>query len=760
MDEKGDKKKESIDDILSDLNGLLNRMPSILDGIKMPPHKPMEFENPANGQKAETLACSALGGPSAAETRVIAKPGVGGQALETVSPAQEQNSQAQGGTVGESPKPAAQGPVACNPPEEGKPQQRCPLSCWERASQRPQPWTAPGRMTPPPASEPERPAKVGQAGGGVTTPEATGTPESEAYDRPVSQSLGDCMFSGGHEKQKPALKPRSENLDSPKKHTCLPAPVTLNVEPEQKTAKDEISGSAPLTAAPLFGDAGARDIKEKLSALPGTSGDAEAGYQAVLHTETGFAELSSEALLPPAENEKALPVSQSGDSLRSGPPTQGAGREAGPDHTKPRSYESTADLGIPDIDVLFKISQGEMPETLACSALGGPSAAEPVVPDAFLAANAEKVSAALPPDARHTALAGNLSANAVVADAGAAPLNPVSSGAENLEQELEKLTISDEIQSSVADSARGPRQASVTGQQNGQTAAGGGETVADTEVAPMTLNESNPAGNGKEKQDLQSKTSKLDPAAPDAEGGLAPEQPGAVFPKENSAEGDKTLVAAPASENAEQTPAGVGEPAAVPVSETAGPPAGGLVLEQTGAVFSKKNSAEGDKTLVMAPSADGAGGEHTVIYQSGPDTASRRLKGADLGALSQKQPPEGVTEERVRSLAFLYPEGEEWFCAEVLSELDAICLKSPSKPMFVRRAFVKVFELNTNPNFMFQAVSDAKAAGLIFAGTLPQDKVYELESVFSSSGSLFRHLTADSLNHSSALDLVSELILR
>jgi len=584
MDEKDDKKKESIDDILSDLNGLLNRMPSILDGIKMPPLEPVEFENPANGPKAETLSASGGRGPvapSAAETRVIAKPGVEGQARGADSPAQEQNSQAKSGTVGES--------------------------------------------------------------------------------------------------QKPTLKPRSDNLDSEKKHIGFPAPVNLAALPEQKTAKDEISGSAPLTAAPLFGDLGARDIREELSALSGTSGDAEAGNQAVLHTETGFAELSCETLLPPAENEKALP----GDSLLSGTPTQGAGREAGPDHVKPRSYESTVDLGIPDIDVLFKISQGETAETLSASGGRGgtpsggfaagdtaqrfplpvaPSAAEPVVPDASLAANAAKSDAAPPPDT------------------GLAPLKAAFSGAENLEQELEKLTISDVIQSSggvetataVSPQLLGKGVSKAVGPQNGQTAAGGGEAVADTEAAP----------------------------------------------------------------------------------------AGGLVLEQPGAVFSKEKSPEGDKTLLIAPSADGAGDEHAVIYQPGQDTASRRPKGADLGALSQKQPPEGVTEERIRSLAFLYPEGEEWFCAEVLSELDAICLKSLSKPIFVRRAFVKVFELNTNPNFMFQAVSDAKAAGLIFAGTLPQDKVYELESVFSSSGGLFRHLTADSFNHSSALDLVSELILR
>ncbi len=43
MDEKKEeKKKESIDEILSDLNGLLNKMPAILEGIKLPEIKPAE----------------------------------------------------------------------------------------------------------------------------------------------------------------------------------------------------------------------------------------------------------------------------------------------------------------------------------------------------------------------------------------------------------------------------------------------------------------------------------------------------------------------------------------------------------------------------------------------------------------------------------------------------------------------------------------------------------------------------------------------
>ena len=452
MDEKDDKKKESIDDILSDLNGLLNRMPSILDGIKMPPLGPVEFENPANGPKAET--------------RAIATPGEEGQAREAIYPAQEQNIHVQDGTAGDSDLPSLSGAVEGE--EFHKPAAQDPVA------------------------DPFFP------------------PAEKKSEKLVAQSLGDYMF-GGQEKPKSDLSTRSANLDSEGKSPSLPAPIALDAQAGQKTAEDEISGLEPLTAAPLFGYAGDDDIKEELSALSGTPGDAEAG---VPHIETGFGELSSEDLLPPAENEKVFPASDSGDnSLLSGTPELEAGREAEPAHAKPRSYESTMDLGIPDIDTLFKMSQGEMPDTPApsaaetLSALGG---REPVAS-----------SGAETPASEPLALSKD---EPVVS----APLTPASSGAENLEQELEKITI--------------------------------------MEVAPMTLNENNPAENGKEEQDLQGETVKLDPAAPEAAGGLVLEQPGAVLSKENSPEGDNTLTAAPAPESAEQPPAADGEPPAAPVT--------------------------------------------------------------------------------------------------------------------------------------------------------------------------------------------------
>ena len=122
--------------------------------------------------------------------------------------------------------------------------------------------------------------------------------------------------------------------------------------------------------------------------------------------------------------------------------------------------------------------------------------------------------------------------------------------------------------------------------------------------------------------------------------------------------------------------------------------------------------------------------------------------------------PEGIPAERVRALCFLYAPEEKALCATVLSELDAICLKSAEKPMFVKRASVQECAPELNANFIMQSVTDAGGQGLICVGAIPQEKIYEVENTFTSSGGFFRHYDSASFTHSAALDLVMDLILR
>ena len=705
MDENSDKKKESIDDILADLNGLLNRMPSILDGIKLPPLKPVEFEKPVNDPKPEPLSST---------------PG----SVEVPDASQED-------TVRWEP------PLVEDPPDEA------PVVADTGVSV---------QMQPDPIEQGPEPRPREESSEGLAL--SASPSEENVFDESDFQTL--------------VINPRQESVEPEKKNVGLPSPVPLD-EPEQKAVKREGPGSVPMSAAPLFGSGPGGDEGNKSAVMP-TPENAAVESPEPPSSGAGVGELSLEDGPVRAESGKNLPVIPPQEEPFSGAQPLKNGAEEGSGGNKPVSYESTVDFGIPDIDALFKISQGEV--VAAEPAL---ERSQSVPQEALPQAGAERGGAPLPGPADEVVPADAEVSGIVLsvdlpqedtvqwtppsAEQPETPAVNASSGGENLEQELEKLTISDEIPAVTEDGAAQERAGDAVfedfARQKSPAAEGGAETAADTEVAPMALiNENEPAGDKEEKQDLSGETFKSEPAATASGEGLVLEQPGAGFFTQNPPEGDKTMVAPP--ETAQQSPEAAAEPAPQPAEAS---PAGGVSLELSGAVFSEEEPSEGDKTLVIAPPASDE--EHTVIYQADPDTASKRLKGAeDLVALSQKQPPEGVPEDRIRSLAFLYPEGEEWFCAEVLSELDAICLKSQSNPMFVRRAFVRVFELNTNPNFMFQAVADAKADGLILTGTLPQDKVYELESVFSSSGGLFRRLTEDTFNHSSALDLVSELILR
>lgn len=175
--------------------------------------------------------------------------------------------------------------------------------------------------------------------------------------------------------------------------------------------------------------------------------------------------------------------------------------------------------------------------------------------------------------------------------------------------------------------------------------------------------------------------------------------------------------------------------------------------------------AEEERTMIIAPPPEGPDGEKTVIFQAGADTAAetaRRpfVEPRDFVTLAARTAPEGVTPEHVRGVAFLYAREDEALCAEVLAELDAICLKSSSSPMFIGRVLVESCEAGINGNVVMQKVVDAKAVGLVCIGGVPQETVYEIENVFTAAGVFFRHLTRENFNRSAALDLVMDLILK
>ena len=666
----GKKKKESIDDILSDLNGLLNKMPSILDGIKMPEPQPAErAPEPARQEyKAPPPAAEA-------EKTVVLQPFSG---LPEGAPAPEKISE-----------PAA------------------------------------------PAFDADKTVVLESFSGlseGAAVPELKNEEPAAAPagDKIVLQSLGDFMFGADAEKNAP---PPAAEIPA----AAVEAPVEAQQEP----------------------DLG--------SVFPGL----------------------------PAEPADAINLAPLG--LPEGEPSS-------------KQYDTTRDFGIPDIDALMQLSGSDQP-----AADSAQLAEEPAVP----AAAEESPAQEQPEEPAQPAEPLEQASLSPAADPG----EPVPTGDELAEFEAQLKAAAPQQGENVENNKPEEEKTEISLQAEEQPAQAAGPEAFIIEPEPskptgfeaFTIEpetpEQAPAQDAGETLSLEPAAEAAPAEPPVVEGlelsvGAQPEaaQP-AAEPVIEVAQGislgaqpdlaAETLQVPPAAEPAiggsaefslGAQPDQAGEtlqtpPQAEPeltVGNQGGgspqfgiPAPQGIELEPTSAMFSPQPAAaasgpSGDETLVIAPPSGASGDdEKTVIFQAGevPGVTSRSQAG-DLAGLAGRPVPEGIPAERVKGLVFLYAPEDKALCATVMAELDAICLKSATKPMFVKRSLVRECEGDLNANVALQMVQDNGAIGLVCVGTVPQEKIYEMENTFSGGGGFFRYYDSASFNHSAALDLVTDLILR
>ncbi|OGS06816.1 MAG: hypothetical protein A2270_11615 [Elusimicrobia bacterium RIFOXYA12_FULL_51_18] len=636
MDENKEvKKKESIDEILSDLNGLLNKMPAILEGIKLPDIKPVDFsaalrETPAPVPERET--------PPAAEDAFD----------KTVK-------------LDESPLPPAM---------------------------------VPGEK-----------------------------------EQMVLQSLGEYMFSADAPVPEPEKVVRRTPLQ--------PEPMSFHMEP------------AGLDSAPAL-----PEIKPEVQART------ENPAVEINQVYGGGSQAAEEA-----DIEKFFV----------------GGTENMEEEKTVNPLDNTKDFGVPDIDAMMRLYQEE------------------AVPPAK--------DAAVPPEN---------------ASAGQAGPGPDAGASAEIAPQTESAREPDPVRETVSDPAHGAGSESDTDPELGleniiiKPASG----IVEEKGGVMDLNEENPGENTLSEQPKPVDPEQQIPEA--AAPGVEPQseisspqeftleikeqtpEPGLVIDNANSAfntelpaavipdEEDKTLiVASPSSgpqdalENTlseqpkpvdpEQQIPEAAAPAVEPQPESSSPgeftlkiqepaPEPGLALDRTDSSLEinapAASAGDEDKTMVIAPPSSGSDDEKTVIYEAGanPGVTSRHRE--DLGSLIAKSAPESIPPERVRTVGFLYAQEDAALCSDMLSELDSICLRSPSKPMFIKRAFVHICEPGTNGNVVMQKVADFKAVGLVVLGNVPQESIYEIENVFTAGGVFFRHLPREGFSHSAVLDLVTEFILK
>jgi hypothetical protein len=460
------------------------------------------------------------------------------------------------------------------------------------------------------------------------------------------------------------------------------------------------------------------------------------------------------APVPEAAPEEAFPDFQVIEPAKEAAPA--------PRKADPVSFETTRDFGgIPDIDALMQLSDSDMKD------LGGAQAAESAPEPAQEPAAAIEPEQAPEPEPSVSELAdfekqlkaavpqGEAMENkpeeekaAPQAEQQPAAEPEVTAAEKNVVPEIDfgNLTLEPEVKAEPAAEPEIPAAEKTAGPEIDF-----GSLTMEPEVKAEPALE--PAA--------AAETLQLEPAAqaaPGPEAGTLQLEPQVQQPEAAPAAGGLELsLGSPASEGA-QPELQPGDKAEETLS--VGRPESGLVLEPASAAVSG-SAPSGDETLVVPPPSGSGDEEKTVIFEAGsaPGITSRSHAG-DLAGLAGRAVPEGIPAERVRALCFLYAPEDKALCATVLSELDAICLKSGDKPMFVKRAAVQECAPDMNANYILQSVTDAGGQGLICVGAIPQEKIYEVENTFSSSSGFFRHYDSSSFTHSAALDLVMDLILR
>lgn len=735
MDKNNDKKKESIDEILSDLNGLLNKMPSILDGIKMPDIQPVEFSKPQSAKPApspEPVIEPAPAPAPAAEPEPVPEP--------VIEPVME-------------PEPV---PAPAAEPETDSPFDKTliidSLAGLAEGS------SAPRSI---PAVEPEQAPVSADAQ----------APESEKL---VPQSLGDFMFGGGGsaepsagQEQLPggmALPVFDHNTPSGSGQTA----------PAEQPAEASLEAPVPEEEMVFLNPA---DILSPEASAPESSGIPVAGFGSQIKQSD-----IRDSAIPDIDALMQLPDLFAADGAEKSP---AAGDKPAPLAQRPQDSvaEPAPAEAEPSVDELV-----EFEKQLAAAVPGGvmernePDKETPgAAPEPAEAVTPEQSFAEIPAAAADETLRLEPAPEAEAASEGLFAEIPAAAMTVSAEPALE-------LQSGAADAGETLRLDPEPGQ------AGINEPIAELSFeapagAAPEIQAEVPAADGiPEVQPGDSPFTIQFPqeaAAPAAEeilsvvpetGQAAVNEPAAELSLETPAEsvlepqaavsafGGVELSASPIEESTMNMRPGDGplsvQPGQDPSADMTQP---GISLEPRAAVSSEAAASDdSEKTMLVAPPSAALEGEQTVIFEAasaGPGTTSR-AKAGDLAGLSQSEPPAGLPEEHIRPLYFLYSAEDAALCASLLMELDTVCLRSQTSPMFIRRAGVKVFEQDMNPNFVAQTVNDSGAKGLICIGGVPQEKVYEIENVFASSGVYFKHFDSTSFSHSAVLDLLLEVILR
>jgi len=183
-----------------------------------------------------------------------------------------------------------------------------------------------------------------------------------------------------------------------------------------------------------------------------------------------------------------------------------------------------------------------------------------------------------------------------------------------------------------------------------------------------------------------------------------------------------------------------------------------LDIKESSLDNSVDESSKEEKTLIFDPNVKDEGAqsteEKTVVF-SPSQTNQIPEENQDFTVI---EPPDRVSNERIKNVGFVSLDKN--LLNHALKIMDEICLASETKPMFIKRAFVLDYTDEVNANFINQKASESSCVAVVAVGEFPQEKIYELETVFSSGGKIFVNFNPADFSKSKAIDFIMDLIAK
>lgn len=184
------------------------------------------------------------------------------------------------------------------------------------------------------------------------------------------------------------------------------------------------------------------------------------------------------------------------------------------------------------------------------------------------------------------------------------------------------------------------------------------------------------------------------------------------------------------------------------------------ILEEIRIICAEKSKAVAEKQSVLSEySGKPVENIKPVPVPEGNKNATQDKETIELTELINKNKPDNVNSDNVRSVLFFYSADNKKLCKNVLSEIDALCASSQTNPMFISRKAVKQISNEKDLSFDLRKYFSRDISGFVYTGTLSDEKKEEISLLCKSFNTGFINIDNDTSVRSTVLDFLFDVII-